>query len=123
MHGAGLTHLFFLPPWAGVIELWHHVSPASRIPCGLVRCHLRVVVDGRLCPTTLQDVRMWRCFEHMSAMAGLAYARWENKDKTKLKKDRKGDYTTVNTAQFSAVAAALFESVRARRDAAMSARI
>jgi capsular polysaccharide biosynthesis protein len=26
MHGAGMTHLLWLPPWAGVVELWPRTS-------------------------------------------------------------------------------------------------
>ena len=51
MHGAGLVHALFLPPWAGVVELY----PASR--------------STRL-----------RHFRRLAAWRGLAYRRWRNRD-------------------------------------------
>lgn len=51
MHGAGLVHALFLPPWAGVVELY----PAY------------------------QSTRL-RHFRRLAAWRGLAYRRWRNRD-------------------------------------------
>jgi len=51
MHGAGLVHALFLPPWAGVVELY----PAY------------------------QSARL-RHFRRLAAWRGLAYRRWRNRD-------------------------------------------
>jgi capsular polysaccharide biosynthesis protein len=51
MHGAGLVHALFLPPWAGIVELY----PAY-------------------CSTRL------RHFRRLAAWRGLAYRRWRNRD-------------------------------------------
>jgi len=51
MHGAGLAHALFLPPWAGVVELY----PAY------------------------QSTRL-RHFRRLAAWRGLAYRRWRNRD-------------------------------------------
>ena len=48
MHGAGMTHLLWLPPWAGVLELW---------------------------PITDHG---WFVYSHMSYWCGFAYETWEN---------------------------------------------
>lgn len=85
MHGAALAHAVYLPPWAGVLELWP------------------------------KDRDMWRCFEHLSEMAGLVYRRWENKNTRAFSKDRNGDYTRVDPQQFTAVAADVLSKVKARR--------
>jgi glycoprotein 2-beta-D-xylosyltransferase len=51
MHGAGLVHALFLPPWAGIVELY----PAY---CSTRRRH----------------------FRRLAAWRGLAYRRWRNRD-------------------------------------------
>ena len=51
MHGAGLVHALFLPPWAGIVELY----PAY------------------------QSTRL-RHFRRLAAWRGLAYRRWRNRD-------------------------------------------
>jgi hypothetical protein len=66
MHGAALTHALYLPPWAAVLEMWP------------------------------KETDMWRCFEHLSTMAGLAYERWANADPSNFRNDEKGDYTKLN---------------------------
>ena len=68
MHGAALTYAALLPPWAAVVELWP--KPAD----------------------------IWRCFEHLAAMAGLLYERWSNADARAFRLDEAGDYTTVDVA-------------------------
>jgi len=88
MHGAALTHALYLPPHAGVLELWP--KPAD----------------------------MWRCFEHIAAMSGLSYVRWaSNAYPAGWRSDEQGDYTTVNAAEFAAMLIELVATTRARRDA------
>jgi hypothetical protein len=70
MHGAALTYGLYLPAHGGVLELWP------------------------------KDRDMWRCFEHLTTMAGLHYARWENRNPGDFRIDERGDYTTVNIAEF-----------------------
>lgn len=70
MHGAALSHAVFLPPWAGVVELWP------------------------------KNHDMWRCFEHLTEMAGPTYARWANRDPRRFRRDKEGDYTNVDISSF-----------------------
>lgn len=60
MHGAGLTHALFLPPWAGVVELY----PSY--------------VSTRL-----------RHFRRLAAWRGLAYRRWRNTDRAREHPDHR----------------------------------
>jgi glycoprotein 2-beta-D-xylosyltransferase len=58
MHGAGLTHALFLPPWAGLVELFpDYFSPRSR--------HFRRIAE-------------WR---------GLFYAAWQNRQHARERPD------------------------------------
>lgn len=84
MHGAALTHLVLLPPWAGVIELW----PKTR--------------------------DMWRCFEHLAEMTGHAYARWELRDQRMFHADKQGDYTRVVVNELRDIAEPMARGVRQR---------
>jgi hypothetical protein len=88
MHGAALTQTLYQPPWGGLLELWP--KPAD----------------------------MWRCFEHVAAMSGLVYERWENRGyPDRFRQDGAGDYTTVDVGEFAAVFARVAGGVRARKDA------
>lgn len=84
MHGAALTFALYMPPHAGVLELW----PKP------------------------QD--MWRCFEHASTMAGLQYERWANADPEKLRIDAAGDYLTVDAPAVAAMLKRIVGDVYAR---------
>jgi hypothetical protein len=86
MHGAALTYAALLPPWAGVVELWP------------------------------KDRDMWRCFEHLAAMAGLAYERWENADPAALRVDAAGDYTRVDAPAVAALVARVGAGALERRN-------
>jgi len=67
MHGAALTYAALLPPWAAVVEMWPKAAD------------------------------IWRCFEHLTAMAGLLYERWENVEfPGRFRQDGGGDYTQVS---------------------------
>ena len=79
MHGAALTYAALLPPWAGVVELWPKQGD------------------------------IWRCFEHLAAMAGLFYERWENGEWGAWREDASGDYTRVDVG---AVAAKVIAAAR-----------
>lgn len=70
MHGAALMLSMYLPPHAAVVEIW---------------------------PRTHQ---IWRVFEHLTRMSSGYYYRWANSDASKYKSDAKGEYLTVDTAQF-----------------------
>ena len=48
MHGAGMTHLLWLPPWAGVFEMYPRTGMG------------------------------WKCYQHMSHWSGFVYDSWEN---------------------------------------------
>ena len=85
MHGAALTLALYMPSHGAVLELWP------------------------------KDRDMWRCFEHLSAMAGLEYRRWENTDPTRLRVDGAGDYTNVDVEQVTPLFVAAVESARRRR--------
>ena len=85
MHGAALSHVVYLPPWAGVMELWP------------------------------KDHDMWRCFEHLTQLTGPAYQRWENKNDKRFRKDRHGDYTLVEVDEFMNQFRQLIDDVTERR--------
>lgn len=89
MHGAALTYGAVLPPHAGVLELWP------------------------------KDRDMWRCFEHLSGMAGMAYVRWENRDPGHFRADSNGDYTRVPPDEMLPMYAGLLAEVRKRVQAAI----
>jgi protein O-GlcNAc transferase len=83
MHGAGLTSMLYMPDHGAVLELWPKASD------------------------------MWRVFEHIAALSGLGYYRWENTDTSAFRVDDRGDYTRVDIGQFSALAADAVQHVRA----------
>lgn len=85
MHGAALTYALYMPGYGGVLELWP------------------------------KDHDMWRCFEHISAMSGLQYARWENRNPANFFADDRGDYTRVGMDEFASMFAQLVAGVRQRR--------
>ena len=89
MHGAALTWAALLPPHAAVLELWP------------------------------KDRDMWRCFEHLAAMAGLAYERWENAEPARFRQDASGDYTAVDESAVSDVLVRLLVGVEARVSATL----
>jgi hypothetical protein len=93
MHGAALTHALYLPRWAGVLELWPK-------------------------PTD-----MWRCFELLATMAGVAYDRWANADAAALRADAAGDYLTLPVEEIVLRILAAADGVAARlgADAAVPA--
>jgi hypothetical protein len=87
MHGAALTYALYLPPHAGVLELWP--KPAD----------------------------MWRCFEHISSLAGLVYERWANAAfPAGYRQDEAGDYTTVDVPAASAGLGRVLAQVVERRE-------
>ncbi len=88
MHGAALTYAALLPPWGAVVELWP------------------------------KDRDMWRCFEHLAAMAGLQYERWENTEPAAFRADERGDYTRVDVGAVAAMVARAGAGALTRRDAA-----
>ena len=83
MHGAALSWAALLPPHAAVLELWP------------------------------KDGDMWRCFEHLAAMAGLAYERWANPDPARFRADDGGDYTRVDEAAVADILRRLVATVDA----------
>jgi len=85
MHGAALSHLPYLPPWGGALELW----PKQR--------------------------DMWRCFEHLARWSGVLYSRWANQQPSAFRQDALGDYTRVHPGQVQAVAIGLLREVLVRR--------
>ena len=85
MHGAALTLALYMPQHGAVLELWP------------------------------KDDGIWRCFEHLAAMAGLDYARWANPSPLRFRTDAAGDYTTVDVAQFAELFRGSVESARRRR--------
>ena len=88
MHGAALTYSLYLAPHAGVLELWP------------------------------KPVEMWRCFEHMASLAGLAYERWANDAFPEgFRSDEHGDYTVVNADAVTAMAKRITAEVVRRLDA------
>ena len=92
MHGAALTHVLYLPPHAGVLELWPK-------PGGI-----------------------WRCFEHAATLAGLYYARWSNVAfPVGYREDAGGDYTTVDVAAAGEMFRGVVTAVAARRKEAAAA--
>jgi hypothetical protein len=74
----------YLPPHAAVLELWP--KPAD----------------------------MWRCFEHIAAMAGLQYERWANVDPSRLRIDGAGDYLTVDSSAVASLFARIVGDVARR---------
>ncbi len=70
MHGAALTFALYMPHHGSVVEMWP------------------------------KDHDMWRVFEHISAMCGLEYRRWENPNPGAFRTDSAGDYTRVDIGQF-----------------------
>ena len=84
MHGAALTHALYLPPWAAVVELWP------------------------------KETEIWRCFEHLSTMAGLSYERWANAAASNFRADENGDYTTLDLDAVVARVEAAAAGVRVR---------
>ncbi len=93
MHGAALSYAALLPPHAAVLELW----PKNR--------------------------DMWRCFEHLSTMAGMLYARWENTDHNRFRVDDKGDYTRVDVDAFTGMYRVALGGVRARINDTLAGRM
>jgi hypothetical protein len=87
MHGAALTYAALLPPWAAVVELWP------------------------------KDRDIWRCFEHLAAMAGLAYERWENANPAALRADAGGDYTRADVGAVADIVARLGAAALEKRRA------
>jgi len=83
MHGAGLSHVAFLPSWGGLLELF----PKTQ---------------GR-----------WFCFRHIAIWRGLHYDEWTNRDYPRnYREDKSGDYTKVHIEQFGKVFEKLIENVR-----------
>jgi glycoprotein 2-beta-D-xylosyltransferase len=60
MHGAGLTHTLFLPPWAGVLELYPAYASTRR-----------------------------RHFRRLAGWRGLAYRRWRNTERAREHPDHR----------------------------------
>jgi protein O-GlcNAc transferase len=87
MHGAALTHVLYLPPWAAVLELW---------------------------PKPLE---IWRCFEHLATMSGLVYDRWANTANDAFRVDASGDYTRIDLADVVGRIKAMAEAILANRTA------
>lgn len=92
MHGAALTYGAVLPPHSGILELWP------------------------------KDRDMWRCFEHLSGMAGMAYVRWENRDPAHFRADSRGDYTRVPPDEIVPMYTGLLTDVRKRVQAVLDGR-
>lgn len=90
MHGAALTYAALMPPHGGVLEAWP------------------------------KDRDMWRCFEHLATMAGLHYARWENRDPARFRADAGGDYTTLPPEELVPLYRSVLAAVRARIDATLA---
>ena len=92
MHGAALTHALYLPPHAGVLELWPKPSD------------------------------IWRCFEHAATLAGLHYVRWANEAyPAGYRDDEGGDYTTVHAGEVAALLRVVVAAVTDRRAQAAAA--
>eukprot|EP00455_Lapot_gusevi_P050799 TRINITY_DN7456_c0_g1_i4.p1 TRINITY_DN7456_c0_g1~~TRINITY_DN7456_c0_g1_i4.p1 ORF type:complete len:310 (+),score=14.72 TRINITY_DN7456_c0_g1_i4:137-931(+) len=85
MHGAGMTHLLWLPPWAGVVELWNAPSPG------------------------------WRCYEHMSQWSGFDYINWTNQHPQNHVVTARGDVTTIDVKEFTDLVNSLTERIRKRK--------
>lgn len=85
MHGAALTYPLYMPPHGGVIEFWP------------------------------KDRDMWRCFEHIATLAGLAYERWENPTPSAFRQDAGGDYTRIDIMAFSSMFERVVKAVEAKR--------
>jgi len=67
MHGAGLTHVLWLPEHGALFELWPKPNMG------------------------------WRCFRHLSEVRGLLYDSWTNHVYPKaFRSDSRGEYTVVN---------------------------
>ena len=85
MHGAGMTHLLWLPTWGGVLECWP--SPDHG----------------------------WFVYSHMSQWSGLEYRVWENHNPSMHMKNDDGDVTTVNEVEFMTLAQNLIDKVREKK--------
>lgn len=104
IHGAGLTHLLFLPDWAVVFELWvtlllccvrttevtsGHWSRARGCSCGTVKWenhgdkHLTCVPPRYNC----QDES---CYRDLARLRGVRYVTWQKLDKV-LPQDKVGE--------------------------------
>ncbi|KAF0981018.1 hypothetical protein FDP41_012806 [Naegleria fowleri] len=87
MHGAGLTHAFWLPPSrSAVLELW-----------------------------SLKEVQNWQCFEQITLWKGNLYEIWKNSNPKNHWKDSKGDYTIVDVDEFMTTFERMLKDLRAMR--------
>lgn len=86
MHGAGLSHLLWLPDHAAVLEL----RPKTDMG--------------------------WFCFQHMAEWRGFDFRLWENRQHpVNYREDSDGDYTYVDPQQFRSVVTDMLRGVRARK--------
>jgi hypothetical protein len=104
MHGAALTHAVFLPPWAGVVELWPNVSHAAGTfaprPTAVMVSTCTSSLPGA-CACVMEQAAdpQWRCFEHFSRLSGHKYTRWANQDPAQHVQNSEGDFTHVDVDQ------------------------
>ncbi|KAG2382385.1 hypothetical protein C9374_005587 [Naegleria lovaniensis] len=87
MHGAGLTHAFWLPPsQSAVLELW-----------------------------SIKEVQNWQCFEQITLWKGNLYEIWKNSNPKNHWKDSKGDYTIIDVDEFMKMFERMLKDLRAMR--------